>query len=497
MIAGSSIVAIPGEVWGLILRFIPSKSPCMLASTCSWLRQLVLSAVEVIEIFAAQPHFPAERLLRLQEVVMSAKAAEVPMMEALYGCPQLRKLTLSARVRPALETLPHFPKLEAVVLKGAVACGPLGRLLASCKTLRAVQIFLNRPLNRLRGLPREEYVCDFLRELSDCSALRQLHGLKLRDEEDKAQLCAAVGCWPQLQELSVLFEPDMNGWGGGPVACSSDGVLAAVAGGCPRLQQLALRTRLRAELSEEDMAHVAAMSELCMLDLGTFRVPLTLTAQLTRLTNLTDLNLNLRGESAESWSVFVEFVESCPLHSLALARPRVPAEQWAALLRVITTHESLRVVRLEQPADTGDAEVAAVLAEAICRSRVCQWWTQLPICLLSFVQAWNGRKPQAGLRKLHINDLHCRIESMSDDFTRLFLACVRSLPRCCPVAELDLLGWPKEALVKLVEAVAAKPLTNVKLRACVRPGALSSDRDLRDSGLLLRTVPYFDRLTSD
>eukprot|EP00753_Platysulcus_tardus_P012151 PLAT3342.1.p1 GENE.PLAT3342.1~~PLAT3342.1.p1 ORF type:complete len:523 (+),score=47.47 PLAT3342.1:228-1796(+) len=466
----SRFQAIPSDVWGVILEFLPSMQSMTLSRTCCRLRNTVLSVLRFAFVRGPLAGFPAARLKSLRRVIIAPRLDLCEAGLLLQQCPQLRYMSLrgSKQVAPDgfLQALPLFPQLEQLKLDQFKLDRRLGKALALCTRLQELK--LKMPLGQRRRGGRDEFVADFLEELSACAGLRRLAGIALREEADKRALCAAIGSWERLQDLRVYLWPDREGRRRLPI--SYDGIACALTAGCPQLRTLCLSgsvTQGQPTAALEDVDAIGRMPSLRRLRLPLIQLPADVFARFGALDQLDELVLDGSSLVGNRWSELSAFVSKQPLMLLRIRTTAMAVEELLNLLRAISEHRSLKSVCLEasaieawEPADRH--AVAEAFADAICTSPVCKWTTQLPFSLLACVQAWDGRTPTATVKSLTFRRCRSRAIQLDSCFASLLLDFLRSCPSLCTF-HVDLGEMSDDVTKSILTSALRSPLSHTTL----------------------------------
>eukprot|EP00753_Platysulcus_tardus_P014907 PLAT4624.2.p1 GENE.PLAT4624.2~~PLAT4624.2.p1 ORF type:complete len:534 (+),score=106.68 PLAT4624.2:366-1967(+) len=484
---------VPDDVWGVIVSFAGTVGSMRLSRTCCELRGSVLRSIRVARIEQWADSFPAARLTALVDVMLDMRVEHAPALSALQLCPSLQSLSLDCRLQPPssclLAALPLFPALRAVTLRWVLVNGQLGSTLAQCEALKAVQLLA--PGGSSRSEQRRENVSAFLRELSGCHQLRQLRGLRLRDDGDRAELCAALCAWEQLEELQIRACPD-NGDRGRPMAVTLDDVASVAADSCPLLHSLQFDSKRQQTLSERDADAIGRMASLRQLHLFKLQLPSTFFSGLHRLKAVQSLQLDLRRLEDGSWEELAAFVRSQPVRVLHVFLFDLPFPAAIALLAAVAAHGSLTEVEIRTRTRTFERDemeaAGAAVAEALCQSTAHTWRLRLPFRLLSLLRTWHGRQPTAALRSVRF--LHNSVGELVEDdgFPPLLLSCLRSSPSLREVY-FELRSVRDEVITELVDAVEAEPLACKLVVSYFPKDALSmytgEEEELHKLGLFL------------
>eukprot|EP00753_Platysulcus_tardus_P008714 PLAT162.1.p1 GENE.PLAT162.1~~PLAT162.1.p1 ORF type:complete len:500 (+),score=156.40 PLAT162.1:260-1759(+) len=468
---------LPEEVWGSLLRFC-STADCMeLSSTCSWLHRMVLRAIRFVELRRPLAYFPAARMTSLQHVQLGRGVDISLALPVLTECTQLRELELdceAAGTAPVINFISLFPHLQSVSLQWAEVSGHLGRALVRCKALQHVKGFL---------YSSEEPASSFFHELSSLSTLRSLGKLQLGYAEDCPALCAAVGAWSKLEELSVTSEHYED------AAAEMDGLIAAVASGCPHMRRLFLSNYCEERpLTVEDVDSLARMSELQQLALSGLSVVVSL-EPLLALTQLQSLRLAQCRVADDCGPQLRAVTRQLPLTSFTLSPEHCAAAVHVDVLGGIAQASRLAEVTLSSsPPEKTVADkdrLAAALAEAVCRSSVRDWQLSLPFSLLPFLRTWGGSTPAAAVSRLwlpHADSEACEGEEVA----LLLLSCLRSCPSLRQVST-KLPSSVVEAVVAAVrkEALAPTVLSVQVADHAVRTKYQDEKKALKEAGLVL------------
>eukprot|EP00753_Platysulcus_tardus_P012152 PLAT3342.2.p1 GENE.PLAT3342.2~~PLAT3342.2.p1 ORF type:complete len:519 (+),score=53.14 PLAT3342.2:228-1784(+) len=466
----SRFQAIPSDVWGVILEFLPSMQSMTLSRTCCRLRNTVLSVLRFAFVRGPLAGFPAARLKSLRRVIIAPRLDLCEAGLLLQQCPQLRYMSLrgSKQVAPDgfLQALPLFPQLEQLKLDQFKLDRRLGKALALCTRLQELK--LKMPLGQRRRGGRDEFVADFLEELSACAGLRRLAGIALREEADKRALCAAIGSWERLQDLRVYLWPDREGRRRLPI--SYDGIACALTAGCPQLRTLCLSgsvTQGQPTAALEDVDAIGRMPSLRRLRLPLIQLPADVFARFGALDQLDELVLDGSSLVGNRWSELPAFVLKQPLKLLHIRTTAMAVEELLNLLRAISEHRSLKSVYLNvsgteawEPADR--QAVAEAFADAICTSPVCKWTTlALPFSLLAFFKACNGRAPVAALKELSFVGCYCKDVELRD-YLHVYLV---DFMRGCPSLRviLDVRSACHEVSKRIVSEVLDRPVNPAAL----------------------------------
>eukprot|EP00753_Platysulcus_tardus_P010787 PLAT305.1.p1 GENE.PLAT305.1~~PLAT305.1.p1 ORF type:complete len:539 (-),score=133.40 PLAT305.1:15-1631(-) len=460
-VADEAVWQLSDDVWGLILRCIRPADSKALGSACSWLHDVVLRNISFLCLTASPPAFSAARLTSVQHISLFREVDLAAVLPVLHNCPQLRELQLfcmqPAQIEAAVDNIPLFSRLQKVSLIWPPVTGLLGKALVACSTLRQVELSMCGPRGRQDG--RRDIVADFLRELTALPSLRSLYGVQLRDEEDVRQLCAAVGAWPELQELHVISAPD---WDGDlDLEAPLDGIAAAVARSCPAMRSFSMAYEEFEEtrLSRADVEAIASMAELRRLQLS--GVPMAVFSPLRSMPVIEELVLSNCSMDEDAYRQIPVVVQQLPLKTLRFAQILFPAEVNVALLRAIAASGSLTTVAfngiVSNPDDVEMQTMATALAEAVCLSPVRSWQLDTPLCLLSLLRGWNARTPAAAVRSLNLWYVNC-LASADEEDAALLLRCLRS---CAVLREVKLGLWfgSVDAVVAAVQAEPLSPAT--------------------------------------
>eukprot|EP00753_Platysulcus_tardus_P010025 PLAT2475.2.p1 GENE.PLAT2475.2~~PLAT2475.2.p1 ORF type:complete len:489 (-),score=85.93 PLAT2475.2:18-1484(-) len=456
-------MCIPDDIWRLLLQFCSEKESMRLGSTCSWLHQVVLGNISSITLTRTPTSFPAARFTSLQHVFLCADVSVEGMLPVLLACTQLQEIELYCWYDRAIEaladTIAHFPRCCSVHLRRPKANAQLGKALASCPTLREVCLYMGQGRDR-SAAPRTDYVADFLAEVSALAGLRRLDGIAMRDEDDCKALCAAVGAWSELEELVVLCDPDAVD--GEPIAAPFGGLLAAVGRSCPRMRCLTMLYDFGEQaLGTEDVEGLACMTQLRELWLSGFSLSTSL-APLCSLTKLEELELDRCSLGGAQGKQLAALIRDLPITQFSLSLLHHSSDAIADLLRGIAAPSRLCALtvtsRYRFEPEAGDKEtLGAALAEAVCRSSVCSMTITLPVCLMSFLRAWNGRTPAAAMTTLSLG--RCESQAcVGEEYAELLLRCARSCPT---MRKLTLTNRTHDCvgdIAAVVAAVKAEPV---------------------------------------
>eukprot|EP00753_Platysulcus_tardus_P015751 PLAT5265.1.p1 GENE.PLAT5265.1~~PLAT5265.1.p1 ORF type:complete len:513 (+),score=122.23 PLAT5265.1:97-1635(+) len=480
---------VPDDAWGVVVRFCASDDSMSLSSTCSWLREAVLGAIDFIHVKrTARIGFPAARFTSLQSISMSRTVQLVKLLPALRDCAQLRELDLYCQFQEStdafIEHIPFFPRLQSLLLSWVTVDSRLGQALASCETLRDVKLTTGLHFDRSEG--RTDFVGDFLRELAALSTLRSLVGIRICDEEDAAQLCTAVAAWPELQQLAVQSNPDKDG--GRLLTAPRHGIAAAVCSSCPQIRKLSLLGIDFAQHVEVDDAEaIACMTELRELELSGY-LPAASLVQLQALPKLQKLLLSKCEVDVDAGRQLAAVIAQLPLTSFTLSHVRLPVAAVGDVLACITTHGSLASVELLRtslkPTATERQRLGAALGEAVCLSCVRHWTVYFQFSLLAFLRAWNGRTPAAAVTTLNLvwsDSTACE----GEEYVALLRRCLHSCPSLKQVCLRNHTG----IVASVVDAAAVERLTPavLTLRCSYETRELyrGKRRQLRAAGLVL------------
>eukprot|EP00753_Platysulcus_tardus_P018517 PLAT6893.4.p1 GENE.PLAT6893.4~~PLAT6893.4.p1 ORF type:complete len:516 (-),score=60.52 PLAT6893.4:358-1905(-) len=484
--------AIPDDIWSLLLQYSRTADSIALSSTCSWLRNSVLSNMTSILLPSTASSFPATRLTSLLQVSLTKSVFVPTMLPALLDCPQLRELQVACEgeLREVVMTnLPLFPRLQRVKLSLPTVDGRLGKALASCALLQHVELTMGAGSDR--DVARKDFVSDFLSQLASLSGLRSLAGLCLRDEDDSKQLCTSLRAWSELQELRVMSNPDRLGWY--KLFTPLHGIAAAVRDCCPRIRTLSLVISWTSGsgVKGEDLDVIASLKQLRKLTLSG-ELPAASLARLCALTQLQELKLDKCTVGEEAVGKLVALIGELPLTSLSICCGPWPTQALCAILRAVETHGSLAFVELvtglaHKPSAAESRELAVALATAVCFSPVRRWNTFLRFCLRTFLATWDGRTPVAAMTELWLR-LSDSMACEGVEHAELLLRCVRScqsLRRVCCYS----LTTSGDAIHAVVAAVRKEPLIPtaliLQLSRESREQYLSVSAELKACGLEL------------
>eukprot|EP00753_Platysulcus_tardus_P007757 PLAT15475.5.p1 GENE.PLAT15475.5~~PLAT15475.5.p1 ORF type:complete len:494 (-),score=125.41 PLAT15475.5:10-1491(-) len=418
----SAFFAVPTEVWGVILGFVDGGTVAALARSSHLFQDIVYSSLLSMRMDSISRRFPAARLTALESVRLGSRVDKTAALSILRLCPELRNLSLFCRHSVAsdelLEGLPLLPRLQQFGVSYVVVDGRLGSALASCAELK--HLALGTIIS-----PRQRRFPDFLRELSACSALRSLTGVKLLSKEDVTAMCDALACWSELETLSIHpFETP----GGSVLAVH--GLAAAAAEHCLALRSLKMSSRVPRMLSHDDTVAIGSMSKLRDLYLWSFRLDATFFTDIARLSQLR--SLILRAAMDLGWEEIVPFVEASKLRTLSLSDADMPVAVLPRLLRGLCLNRSMvnaTVKLVKSGADSSvSVEAGTALAEALCQSSVRRWHVLAnTLSFAAFLLAWDAQTPAAAVSKLVVDQCSGKDCTLSEDeFVQLLLACVRS-----------------------------------------------------------------------
>eukprot|EP00753_Platysulcus_tardus_P014619 PLAT4412.1.p1 GENE.PLAT4412.1~~PLAT4412.1.p1 ORF type:complete len:528 (-),score=119.93 PLAT4412.1:83-1666(-) len=492
---------IPDDVWGMLLQHCSTEDSMSLSTTCSWLNDAVIRSVTSLELQHLSPGFPVARAVSLRQM-SSGYFFQAEMLPLLRSCPQLHKLEVSCNdpeLTDALFSLfPLLPRLQSVYLKHPVVDGRLGQVLASCEQLRDVQLYMRLRGDRRRG--REEFVCHFLRELTALPALRSLNGLELRDAEDTVQLCAAVGAWNKLEELTVQSSPDQRSVprGHAPLPLGRqlldapvDGIAAAVGSSCPRIRKLFVLPALRSGhvLSMEDAEAIGGMTELRQLGLAG-ELPAASVELLGAATKIEKLTLDRASLDAEGGKQLACFIEHQPLISFTMRFFEMPAVAIGDVLRSIAAHKHSSLVEVRMmatvivPNDERREKLGVAVAEAVCHSTVRRWSLNVGFSLTACLRAWDGCTPAAAITTLNLTS-NDRNAGKDGETAALLLRCLRSCPSLKTV-DMDYRPANVSAVLAAVEMEPLAPMTlTLYIEAAVKAKYRRAKKELAAAGLVL------------
>eukprot|EP00753_Platysulcus_tardus_P002583 PLAT11680.6.p1 GENE.PLAT11680.6~~PLAT11680.6.p1 ORF type:complete len:515 (+),score=80.95 PLAT11680.6:267-1811(+) len=453
---------LPGDVWGVIVQLLPVADSMSLSSVCSWLRELVLASLPFVELVETPSVFPAARFTSLVDVWIGDGVDLGVVLPALRHCPRLRCLALASCCREPdkhdalVAHLPLLCHLESISFLGTNIDGHLGKALASCTALRDVEL---------------GYACcavdarEFVAGIAALPHLCTLTGLVLQEEHDTMELCAAVGAWTGLEELGVFFHPTDEGWRDEDARPALAGLAAAVGSSCPticRLKMTAVGEMVAAEMSQEDMDAIGRMSQLQELILSGSWTAATLAPlrALKKLEKLTFGSFQADEEAADELCAVLGELDC--LITLYIQDTQLSVEALCRVLRSTAAVGSLIHVDVEMDVffevDAAEKEMlSATIAEAVLSSAAEEWSLSMPLCMLSFLRACDGRTPAATMSFLSLLGTQSSA-LVSEEHAELLLAWLRSSRSLIEVI-IDATLASKVFVDAVVAAVRAEPLT--------------------------------------
>eukprot|EP00753_Platysulcus_tardus_P002580 PLAT11680.3.p1 GENE.PLAT11680.3~~PLAT11680.3.p1 ORF type:complete len:516 (+),score=102.99 PLAT11680.3:267-1814(+) len=454
---------LPGDVWGVIVQLLPVADSMSLSSVCSWLRELVLASLPFVELVETPSVFPAARFTSLVDVWIGDGVDLGVVLPALRHCPRLRCLALASCCREPdkhdalVAHLPLLCHLESISFLGTNIDGHLGKALASCEALREVVLSMRFGVDRDDG--RIDHVAEFLTELTPLSTLRSL-SFAVRDAKDAMVLKAALGAWAELEELSVNVYPDSRGWR--DLEVSIHGLATTIGSSCPLMRRLRLRAVNTAEMSQEDMDAIGRMSQLQELAVSGSWTAATLAPlrALKKLEKLTFSCFTVDEEAADELCAVLGELDC--LTALSIWGAQLSVEALCRVLRSTAAVGSLIHVDVEMDVffevDAAEKEMlSATIAEAVLSSAAEEWSLSMPLCMLSFLRACDGRTPAATMSFLSLLGTQSSA-LVSEEHAELLLAWLRSSRSLIEVI-IDATLASKVFVDAVVAAVRAEPLT--------------------------------------
>eukprot|EP00753_Platysulcus_tardus_P022066 PLAT923.1.p1 GENE.PLAT923.1~~PLAT923.1.p1 ORF type:complete len:521 (-),score=54.94 PLAT923.1:229-1791(-) len=493
---GRAFAELPGDIWFVLLRYVSGADKVSLATASKRSHLLVCGCIRKLEISRDLVSFPDALLASLEYVHLLKTVDLFTALPTLQRCRTLRRIVLYCspfNMDVILQQLPQFPCLEDIGLRTVeVVNGRWGKMLAECP--RLCKLNINGGVIA-REVSDEECISDFLSQLSRCSTLSHLHGLLLRTDEDKLQLCAALAAWPQLQELSVTLQPPVEEREDTRLA-SMLPVLSTLADSCSQLRALHFSSaaKLKLALSVKECQAIGRMTQLRSLNFRRVSLPFNLFTCFHMLTAVETLSLLHCDIEAVEDGGFASFIGRNPLAAVHFREVHLTEAFSLQTLRAIPACCSLRVLSLacELPlAEESRDAMAVLLADAICTSAIETWRYAISFSLLSLLRAWDARTPVAPVALLHLMGSSDTGVNEAEDFVPLLARCLRSAPSLYSFhfALLD----ASEATLDALAAAALEEEFPARVKLFITVDSLPAQflgrnaLHLHEAGLFLRT----------